>query len=63
MKEDYRWNYNIKIKTKDGTYEYEKETLENLDLLLMKHPNYESVEAVHKDAQKVYKRGAKKWEH
>jgi hypothetical protein len=27
----------------------------------MKHPNYESVEAVHKDAQKVYKRGKKKW--
>lgn len=60
MKEDYRWNYNIKIKTKDGTYEYEKETLENLELLLQKHPNYESVEAVHKDAQKVYKRGTKK---
>lgn len=60
MKEDYRWNYNIKIKTKDGEYEYEKETLENLDLLLQKHPNYESVEAVHKEAQKVYKRGTKK---
>jgi hypothetical protein len=27
----------------------------------MKHPNYESVEAVHKDTQKVYKRGTKKW--
>lgn len=60
MKEDYRWNYNIKIKTKDGEFEYEKETLENLELLLQKHPNYESVEAVHKEAQKVYKRGTKK---
>jgi hypothetical protein len=60
MKEDYKWNYNIKIKTKDGEYEYEKETLENLELLLMKHPNYESVEAVHKEPQKVYKRGKKK---
>ena len=24
MKEQYKWNYNIKIKTKEGTYEYEK---------------------------------------
>ena len=59
MKEDYKWNYDIKIKTKEGTFEYEKETLENLDLLLEKHPNYESVEAVHKDKQKVLKRGKK----
>lgn len=25
MKEPYRWNYNIKIKTKDGKFEREKE--------------------------------------
>lgn len=59
MNEDYKWNYTIKVKTKDGEYTYEKETLENLDLLLEKHPNYESVEAVHKDKAKVYKRGKK----
>lgn len=45
MKEQYKWNYNIKIKTKDGTYEYEKEDLSNIDLLLEKHPNYEEIKA------------------
>lgn len=59
MKEDYKWNYTIKIKTKEGEYTYEKETLENLDLLLEKHKDYESVEAIHKDKQKVLKRGNK----
>lgn len=59
MKEDYKWNYNIKIKTKDGTYEYEDVPLEDMTLLVLKHPNYESVEAVHKKPQKVYKRGKK----
>lgn len=48
MKEKYRWNYLIKIKTKEGTFEYEKEDLGNIDLLLEKHPNYESLEASHK---------------
>ena len=24
MKEQYKWNYNIKIKTKEGTYEYKE---------------------------------------
>jgi hypothetical protein len=57
MKEDYKWDYNIKIKTKEGTYEYEKETLDNLELLLEKHPEYESVEAVHKTkAKKLIKK-------
>lgn len=45
MKEQYKWNYNIKIRTKEGTYEYEKETLDNIDLLLMEHPNYEEIKA------------------
>ena len=45
MKEQYKWNYNIKIKTKDGSFEYEKETLDNIDLLLEKHPNYTELEA------------------
>ena len=31
--------------SKDGTYEYEKETLDNIDLLLEKHKDYEEVEA------------------
>lgn len=45
MKEQYKWNYNIKIKTKEETFEYEKETLDNIDLLLQKHPDYEEVQA------------------
>ena len=47
MKEKYRWDYNIKIKTKEGTFEYEKETLDNLGMLLQKHPDYQEIEAKH----------------
>jgi hypothetical protein len=58
MKEQYKWNYNIKIKTKEGTYEYEKENLDNIDLLLEKHKDYEEVEAkkVDKCKKKVLKK-------
>lgn len=52
MYEQYKWNYDIKIKTKEGTFEYEDE-LENIDTILKKHPNYEQVEA----KQKVLKKG------
>ena len=45
MKEQYNWNYTIKIKTKEGTFEYEKESLDNIDLLLEKHKDYEEIEA------------------
>ena len=45
MKEQYKWNYNIKIKTKEGTYEYEKDSLDNIDLLLEKHKDYEELKA------------------
>lgn len=57
MKEQYRWNYTIKIKTKEGTYEYEKETLDNIDLLLEKHKDYEEVQATYnKSKVKVKKK-------
>ena len=58
MKEQYRWNYQIRIKTKDGTYEYEKEDLSNIDLLLEKHKDYEELEAkkVNKCKKKVLKK-------
>jgi hypothetical protein len=58
MNEQYKWNYNIKIKTKEGTYEYEKESLDNIDLLLEKHKDYEEVEAkkVDKCKKKVLKK-------
>jgi hypothetical protein len=47
MKEKYNWDYTIKIKTKEGIFEYEKETLDNIDLLLEQHKDYEEVRAEH----------------
>lgn len=58
MKEPYRWNYNIKVKTKEGTYEYE-DKLENLDSILERHPNYEQVEAKQKALKKGVNNGRK----
>lgn len=37
--------YKIEIKTPDGVYTYEKEDLNNLDLLLQEHPDYDSLQA------------------
>lgn len=54
MKEQYKWNYNIKIKTKDGTYEYEDVPLEDIVLIDLKHPNREELKA---DKVKVKKIG------
>ena len=58
MKEQYKWNYTIRVKTKEGTYEYEKEDLQDIDLLLEKHKDYEEVEAkkVEKCKKKVLKK-------
>lgn len=55
MKEPYRWNYTIKIKTKDGEYVYENETLENVETLLELYPDRIGVEATQnkKDKPKV----------
>lgn len=59
MKEPYRWNYTIKVKTKEGTFEYEKETLDNIDLLLEKHKGYEEVQAVQNKPKKLVKKKGK----
>ena len=45
MKQPYIWDYTIRIKTKEGTFEYEKEDLSNIDLLLEKHKDYEELQA------------------
>lgn len=45
MKEQYKWNYNIKIKTKEGAYEYEDVPLEDIVLIDLKHPNREELKA------------------
>ena len=47
--------YKIKIKTKEGTYEYEKEDLENIDLLLEKHKDYEELKAEKVKVKKLVK--------
>ena len=43
--------YNIKIKTKKGTYEYEQEDLTDIGSIIKQHPDYEGLEAhkEHKD--------------
>lgn len=43
MKEPYNWDYTIRVKTKEGTFEYEKEALENIDTLLELFPDREEV--------------------
>lgn len=47
MKTEYIWNYDIKVKDKDGVYIYEKETLEKLKEILKEHPEYQELEARH----------------
>lgn len=59
MKEPYRWNYTIKVKTKEGTFEYEKETMENIELILEKHKDYEEVRAVHNKPKTLTKKKGK----
>lgn len=44
-KEPYKWDYTIKIRTKEGTFVYEKELLENIDSLLKLYPEHEEVSA------------------
>ena len=56
MKEPYRWNYNIKIRTKEGTFEYEKENLDDIDLLIQKHPNYEELRATQNKPKSLVKK-------
>jgi hypothetical protein len=54
---EYVWNYNIKVKDKNGEYIYEKETLEHLLEILKQHPDYEEVQAKHigKVLKKTYR--------
>lgn len=47
MKQPYNWDYTIRVKTKEGTYEYE-DNLENIDRVLQRHPDYEEVQATHR---------------
>lgn len=47
-KEPYRWNYTIKIKTKEGSFEYEKDNVLDAVKLAEKHPDYEEFYMEHK---------------
>lgn len=52
MKEQYRWNYLIKVKTKEGTYEYEDD-INNIDKILEQYPNYEEVKLEKAKVKKI----------
>ena len=56
-KTEYVWNYDIKVKDKNGEYVYEKETLQHLLDILKEHPDYTEVQAKHigKTLKKAYK--------
>lgn len=56
MKEKYQWDYHIKIKTKEGTFDYEKETLDNIDLLLERHPDYCELQATYNKPKTLVKK-------
>jgi len=59
MKEPYNWDYTIRVKTKEGTFEYELETLEKIEKILNQHPNYEELEAKKKIKTLVKKKEMK----
>ena len=48
MKEPYRWDYTIRIKTKDGTFEYEKDNVLEAVKMAEQHPDYEEFYMQHK---------------
>lgn len=55
MNDPYRWDYKIRIKTKEGSFEYE-DNLENIDTILQQHQNYEEVRAEHNKPKSLVKR-------
>lgn len=59
VKEPYIWDYNIKVKTKDGTFVHEHEKMENIEQILAQHPGYTGIEAKRNEPSKklVKKRG------
>lgn len=48
MKQPYNWDYTIRIKTKEGTYEYEKENVLEAVKMAEQHPDYEELYIEHK---------------
>ena len=65
MKTEYVWNYDIKVKDKNGEYVYEDETLENLQDIILQHPEYSELKAEHiktKALRKAFKKTYKEEE-
>ena len=56
MKEPYRWDYNIKIRTKEGTFEYEKRDLSEVESLIMEHPGYTELRATQNKPKSLVKK-------
>ena len=48
MKEQYRWDYTIRVKTKEGTFEYEKDNVLEAVKVVEQHPDYEEFYMQHK---------------
>ena len=61
-KTEYVWNYDIKVKDKNGEFIYEDETLENLQDIILNHPHYEEIQAKHIKS-KVLRKAFKKTKH
>ena len=41
MNDPYRWDYKIRIKTKEGSFEYEEDNVLDAVKLVEQHPDYE----------------------
>ena len=48
MKEPYTWDYTIKIKAKEGTFEYEKDNVLDAVKLIEQHQDYDEFYMQHK---------------
>lgn len=48
MKQPYNWDYTIRVKTKEGTFEYEKDNVLEAVKVVEQHPDYEEFYMQHK---------------
>ena len=48
MKQPYNWDYTIRVKTKEGTFEYEKDNVLDAVKVAEQHPDYEEFYMQHK---------------
>lgn len=48
MNQPYNWDYTIRVKTKEGTFEYEKDNVLEAVKVVEQHPDYEEFYMQHK---------------